>query len=129
LLAGHPSAWQTEQLTVMRRSAQRLLKLVDGILDFMRAEAGRLRVAFEPTDLAALTREVVALFASAAQQAGIRLSVACAPLSEPGWVDRDTWEKIVGNLVANALKYTLAGEVAVALAERDGAFELTVRDT
>jgi signal transduction histidine kinase/DNA-binding response OmpR family regulator len=47
----------------------------------------------------------------------------------PAYVDRDMWEKIVLNLVSNAFKYTLEGEVAVTLRMADGAAQLTVRDT
>src|SRR6185436_6125426 len=50
-------------------------------------------------------------------------------LSQPAWIDRDMWEKVVLNLMSNAFKFTLKGEIVVTLRERDHAFELSVRDT
>ena len=53
------------------------------------------------------------MFRSAFERAGITLTIDCAPLPEPVYVDRDKWEKIVLNLMSNALKFTFAGEVQV----------------
>src|SRR6202008_277073 len=111
------------------RNAMRLLKLVNALLDFSRIEAGRVQANYEPVDLAALTSDLASGFRSAAERAGLRLHVRCAPLSEPVYVDRDMWEKIVLNLLSNAFKSTFDGEIAVSLKESNGAAELTVSDT
>jgi PAS domain S-box-containing protein len=64
------------------------------------------------------------------ERAGLTFTVHCPPLAATAFVDRDMWEKIVLNLVSNAFKYTLAGEVAVSLSlTEDKQFLLTVRDT
>jgi PAS domain S-box-containing protein len=117
------------QLNMVHRNGLRLLKLVNTLLDFSRIEAGRLQVSYEPTDLAALTSDLASLFRSAVERAGMRLEVDCPPLSEPVYIDRDMWEKIVLNLLSNAFKYTLEGEIAVALKPSAGWVELSVRDT
>ncbi|HEU4408202.1 MAG TPA: chemotaxis protein CheB [Polyangiaceae bacterium] len=111
------------------RNARRLLNLVNTLLDVSQIEAGRLRARFEPVDLAALTADVASLFRSAAERAGLSLRVDCATLPEPAWVDPGMWEKIVSNLLANALKFTFAGEIAVELRARPQHVELAVRDT
>jgi len=118
-----------EQLVTVRRNALRLLKLVNTLLDFSRIEAGRVQASYEPTDLATFTREVASAFDSAMENAGLRFSVECQPIAEPVYVDRDMWEKIVLNLLSNALKFTFEGEVALALKPVDGAVQLQVRDT
>ena len=113
------------------RNALRLLKLVNTMLDFSRLEAGRAQASYQPTDLAALTAELASHFRSACDKAGLRLVVECPPLptAAPVYVDRDMWEKIVLNLVSNAFKFTLTGEIDVRLQAVDGQAHLTVRDT
>ena len=117
------------QLVTVRRNALRLLKLVNTLLDFSRLEAGRLQAVYQPTDLAGLTSDIASQFRSALDGAGLRFSVDCQPLVEPVFVDRDMWEKIVSNLLSNAFKFTLEGEVAISLKPVDDAVELQVRDT
>jgi PAS domain S-box-containing protein len=114
---------------MMQRNAQRLLKLVNGLLDFVRIEVGRAHASFEPTDLSLLTAHIASLFRSALERAGLRLIVECPPLSEPVYVDREMWEKIELNLLSNALKSTFEGEIRVGLAESDGEVRFTVTDT
>jgi signal transduction histidine kinase len=111
------------------RNALRLLKLVNTLLDFSRIEAGRMEALYEPADLAALTAELASVFRSAVERAGLRLTVDCPPLPEPVWVDRAMWEKIVLNLLSNAFKFTLEGEISVRLAALGERVELTVADT
>jgi signal transduction histidine kinase len=86
-------------------------------------------VSYQPTDLAVFTREIASEFDSAMRNASLRFSVECQSTAEPVYVDRDMWEKIVLNLVSNALKFTLQGEVALTLKPVNGAVELQVRDT
>jgi signal transduction histidine kinase/DNA-binding response OmpR family regulator len=118
-----------ELLHVMHRNGRRLMKLVNTLLDFSRIEAGRVQASFEPVDLGAYTAELASVFRSAVEKAGMRLTVDLQPLSQPVYVDRDMWEKIVLNLVSNAFKYTLEGEIAVGVREERGAAVVTVRDT
>ena len=88
-----------------------------------------MQASFEPTDLAALTADLASAFRSAIERAGLEFRVDCQPLAEPVYVDHDMWEKIVLNLLSNALKFTFEGEIAVLLREVDGRVELVVRDT
>jgi signal transduction histidine kinase len=118
-----------DTLTVVHRNCLRLLKLVNTLLDFSRIEAGRLEPSCEPTDLAAFTAELAGAFRASAERAGLRFSVDCEPLVSLVPVDRDMWEKIVFNLLSNALKYTLAGGIEVRLRAEGGRVILTVRDT
>jgi PAS domain S-box-containing protein len=123
------SAEDRELLDMAHRNSQRLLKLVNTLLDFSRIEAGHVQPVFEPVDLAACTEELADVFRPAMEKAGLRLTVDCPPLPEPVYVDRDMWEKIVLNLVSNAFKYTLEGEVRVSLRGENGTAVLRVQDT
>jgi len=123
------STQEQQQAEVARRNALRLLKLVNTLLDFSRIEAGRMQAAYEPTDLAGVTAEIASVFRSAMEKAGLKFSVACEPISEPIYVDREMWEKIVLNLVSNAFKFTFEGEVRISLKDQERAVELAVSDT
>ncbi len=118
-----------DRLALAHRNSTRLLKLVNTLLDFSRIESGRVQAVYEPIDLAQTTAGLADVFRAATERAGLRFVVDCPPLSEPAFVDREMWEKIVLNLLSNAFKFTHEGEIAVALRAVDGNFELTVRDT
>jgi signal transduction histidine kinase len=118
-----------ESLDVTYRNALRLLRLVNALLDFSRIEAGRLQARFEPVDLARLTTDLVGVFRAAFERAGLRLNVTCPVLPEPVYVDREMWEKIVFNLLSNALKFTFEGGVDVDLRSDGNRAVLTVRDS
>jgi signal transduction histidine kinase len=120
---------QRARLELVHHNTLRLLKLVNALLDFSRMEAGRMRATYVPTDLARFTAELASAFDSAVAKANLELVVDCAPLSEPAYVDREMWEKIVLNLVSNAFKFTLQGQIAVRLRQSDKHFELSVCDT
>jgi signal transduction histidine kinase/DNA-binding response OmpR family regulator len=118
-----------ESLDLARRNSQRLLKLVNTLLDFSRLEAGRLQAATEPADLGAVTAEIAGAFRSTIEAAGLRYDVETSQLTDPVPVDREMWEKIVLNLVSNAFKFTLTGHIAVRLAREGEQAVLTVSDT
>jgi signal transduction histidine kinase/CheY-like chemotaxis protein len=111
-----------------RRNALRLLKLVNTLLEFSRLEAGRDDAVFAETDLAALTRDVASSFRSAIESAGLRFTVE-TDLDEPVFVDRSMWERVVLNLLSNALKFTFDGGITVTLYRAGNAAQLCVSDT
>jgi PAS domain S-box-containing protein len=116
-------------LELIHRNGVRLLKLVNTLLEFSRVEAGRHNARFEPVDLAALTGDYASVFRSSMERAGIRFSVHCPPIATPIYVDREMWEKIILNLLSNALKSTFEGEITVTARAVDGGAEVAVRDT
>jgi signal transduction histidine kinase len=126
---GSVNEGERELLQTSRRAGTRLLKLVQSLLDFSRVEAGRIQASFEPVELSAVTADIVSLFRSTFERAKLALTVDCPPLGEVVYVDRDMWEKIVLNLVCNALKFTLAGEVRVSLRLEEEWVVLQVVDT
>ncbi len=123
------SAEDHERAGLAHRNGLRLLKLVNTLLDFSRIEAGRMQSAFEPVDLATLTADLASGFRSALEKAGLKFTVECPPLREDVYVDRDLWEKIVLNLLSNAFKFTLQGEIAVGVRDVEEGVELRVSDT
>jgi signal transduction histidine kinase len=120
---------QRRRLQVVQRNGERLLKLVNSLLDFSRLESGKVTPRFEPVDLARSTSELTALFQSAVESAGLELVVTCPPLPDVVYVDPDQWAKIVLNLLSNALKFTFDGRITVTLGAAEGDAVLTVSDT
>jgi signal transduction histidine kinase len=120
---------QGHDLELVHRSGLRLQKLVGSLLDFARIEAGRAQVSLEPVRVEALTAELAHAFDSVMGEAGLGYEISCEPLPHPILIDPDMWEKIVLNLISNALKFTLAGRVRVSLAPRGEQIELQVADT
>lgn len=132
-LAGRVATLERDDLEVMHASAHRLLRLVGGLLDVARVESDSLVAAWEPTDVVALSADLVGPFRAAASRAGLRLDLDVDP--DIGVVDLDPelWERILLNLVANALKYTPEGAVTVSLTGSltgsEAELVLTVTDT
>jgi signal transduction histidine kinase len=94
---------QRDRITMVQRNGLRLQKLVNALLDFSRVEAGRIQAVYQPTDLASLTHDLASSFRSACEKAGLDLTIETQPLAEPVFVDQEIWEKIVLNLVSNAV--------------------------
>ncbi|HEU5039167.1 MAG TPA: chemotaxis protein CheB [Nocardioides sp.] len=116
-----------DDLELVHRNALRLQRLVGTLLDF--SQTGRLKARPEPTDLAALTTEVVETFRQAADAMGVGLEARIEDLGHPVWVDPGMWEEVVANLLSNALKFTWTGTITVCLRAQTKHAELTVSDT
>jgi signal transduction histidine kinase len=123
-------AQENLMLTLVQRNAVRLLKLVNMLLDFSRIEAGRMKATFRAIDLPAVTEDLASLFRSSCEKAGLNFLVDCStPVTGLTFVDLDMWEKIVLNLLSNAFKYTLEGEIEVIVGNSEEGCTLMVRDT
>ncbi|MET7880579.1 ATP-binding protein [Micromonospora profundi] len=120
---------QRERVETAWRNSTRLLTLVNSLLTFSSLEAGRARSDARVVDLAALTAELAGVFRAAVERAGLTLDVDCPPLPRPVTVDPVNWERIVTNLLSNALKYTFIGRIRVAMDADDDEVRLTVADT
>ncbi|MGQ0465593.1 MAG: ATP-binding protein [Sporichthyaceae bacterium] len=130
--AGPTSAHVHELAEVMHRNQNRLLELIDQVLDLTKFEAGEmlLRVAVEP-DVDAAVADRLAQFRPLAEQRGVDLRVELNAVGAAGrlFVDREKFDRLLDNLVSNALKFTSAGHVAVATAADDTTYTLAVSDT
>ncbi len=118
-----------EELDAIHRNALRLGKLVNSLLDFSRIEAGRMRAHYEPVDLAAVTAELASVFRSAVDKAGLDFDIVCPPLAGEVYVDRGMWEKVILNLLSNALKFTFDGAIRVTVRGEDTHAVVEVADT
>ncbi|MFJ3434678.1 SpoIIE family protein phosphatase [Streptomyces cyaneofuscatus] len=118
-----------EELEAVHRNGLRLGKLVNTLLDFSRIEAGRMQASYEPVDLASVTGALASVFRSAVENAGLDFPVECEPLPEPVYIDRGMWEKVVLNLLSNALKFTFDGSIRVSVGVQDDGAVVRITDT
>ena len=97
-------------ISVATKNTNRLKRLVEQLMTFRRLEKNALTLSVRQNDLEALVREVVEDFAEMADNKQIRLKVHCQKLFDnPQWFDRNFLDKILFNLISNALKYTPKG--------------------
>ncbi len=118
----------------MHSSAQRLLQLINQLLDISKLEAGRVKLQAAETDLARYVQAIVSSFASLAETRRITLGFHADPESIPAYADRDKLEKIVSNLLSNAFKFTPEGgridvRVSVTGGGPYGAAQIAVHDS
>jgi signal transduction histidine kinase len=96
-------------LATMHANGMRLLKLINDLLDLVRLESGRLEVKREPLNLADFARGLASAVRQVANDKRIRLETSVAPEVGTVVADRDKLEKVILNLLFNALKFTPAG--------------------
>ena len=118
-----------EQLGVMLRNSERLLRLVEELLDLARFEAGDQKLDAHPHDLGTLVQETVQSFAPLAEH--LHVALTCETQALPLLsIDREKLEKVLVNLLSNALKFTPArGSVRVRVEADDRHVAISVQDT
>ncbi len=119
-------------IRIAHDSSERLLGVVNAVLDIARLEAGKVEVELAPVDLATIVGEVIDLCRFPASDRGLALELE-VPLDTPQQVlaDADKVRQILLNLVGNAIKFTERGSVTVSIEPLTGAGKLAVhvRDT
>jgi signal transduction histidine kinase len=113
----------------IERASHHLLSVIDEILSFSRLEAGRERVQREPTDLAELANEIVAIIEPLAAAKSLEFRAQLTP--SPGTVVTDARKvrQILINLLGNAVKFTDAGGIEFAMELSNGRLRIRVADT
>lgn len=118
------------QLPLMHRNARRLNRLVEQILDLHRIEGGQLSVEPELHDLVAWARSTTGLFRSLAESRDMSISFDGPPEGVLAWFDTNQMDKVLGNLLSNAIRYCRSGDaVAVQVARKGETAIVEVSDT
>lgn len=119
-----------EHYQVMTNNINRLIRLLQQILEFRKAETGNLKLRVSLGDLAGFVRNSVDSFRPLIKKKKMHFSLICNPENLQAWFDSDKMDKILYNLLSNAAKYNEPGGVVlVELTCTDsGQAKLTVRD-
>eukprot|EP01117_Protostelium_nocturnum_P014434 TRINITY_DN548_c0_g1_i1.p1 TRINITY_DN548_c0_g1~~TRINITY_DN548_c0_g1_i1.p1 ORF type:complete len:1147 (-),score=319.36 TRINITY_DN548_c0_g1_i1:98-3538(-) len=121
--------YQYKRIEVIYRNALKVMRLVDNILDFNKLEEGELVPKYQALDIASLTVESCSLFGPSFEMNNLEFKVKCGNIKENPFVDKEMWEKIVCNLLSNALKFTpQGGRIQVKLYEDENNVNLRVSD-
>ncbi|WP_257462083.1 PAS domain S-box protein [Archangium lipolyticum] len=123
------NSWR-KQAELMRRSADRAVRLIQDLLEVARIEAGRLVVERNPEDSRRLLDEVIELHRPLAETRGLRLEREVEGALPLVLVDRSRVLQVFSNLIGNALRYTPEGGLITVGARREaGMVRFQVRDT
>ena len=121
---------QRESLTLVKKNSDRLLGLINDLLDLSRIEAGRVDLQRTSLDLARLILEVVGSLRPLIEAKRQRLRLELGDALPAVWADADRVTQILTNLISNAHKYTLMeGSITVAARRDDGFVRVDVSDT
>ncbi len=117
---------------VMDRSVQRMLRLVNQLIEFRKMQHGKLVLALEETDVIPFLDDIFCIFKEATEDKHIDYRFSSSMLSCLAYIDREKVDKIVYNLLSNAVKYTTVGgsiELSVEVDEETKQLSLKVSDT
>nr|WP_242121500.1 two-component regulator propeller domain-containing protein [Aestuariivivens sediminicola] len=115
-----------EELSLIKQNAKRLLNLVDQLIDLAKLESGHLKLKVEQGHLSILIHQIVGSFKFKIEQKKIRLKSKITTIND-AWYDKDVVEKIIINLMANAVKYTpKKGKIHINAVRQDGFLILTL---
>ena len=117
-----------QHLATMDRSAQRLLKLINNLLDLAQMEAGKTKLRYQPVELFGLLNSLLSPFKVMAEKKGIRLALEGDKVTAIH-ADVERIEIVFQNLISNALKFTQEGTVTVRIREDDALVHVEVVDT
>jgi signal transduction histidine kinase len=126
---GQLSPLQQENLADLLRNAERLLGLIDSLLDFAKIEAGKMDAHIEPVKVEELIQTVVTIIEPMLDRNSIRLVRDVPPSMAPLLTDPEKLRQILLNLLGNAVKFTGAGEIRISACQENGHFKLAVADT
>lgn len=124
--------WQTElekTIRVMDKSVQRMLRLIDQLLEFRKMQAGKLKLSLQETDAVMFVKGICRMFDDAAESKQIAYRFESSEPSRAMFLDQQMIDKVVFNLLSNAFKYTPAkGSISVSLSFTD-VMTIRVADT
>jgi signal transduction histidine kinase/ActR/RegA family two-component response regulator len=128
--AGALSEVQRGRLNVLRESGEALLGILNDLLDFSKAQAGKLELVVADVDIADLVASCCAAFDGMAAAKGVKLAYHIDDRAKGYWrADGPRLRQVLSNLISNGLKFTPEGAITVRLDRGEQGLALSVEDT
>jgi signal transduction histidine kinase len=127
-MVGEPDSKMAQFLTICQRNADRLLNLINDLLDLSRIESGKMTIEPSRCALKELATEAIENLSTYATEHHVELRLE-VPDDLTVFVDHDRFIQVLQNLLSNALKFTESGEVVVRAEKIPGAVQVEVKDT
>jgi signal transduction histidine kinase len=126
---GQIAPLQRENLQDLLNNAERLLNLIDSLLDFAKIEAGKMEVRVEPVRVEEIIQGTAAAIETILNPSSVRLIREIASDIPALNTDREKLRQIILNLLGNAVKFTERGEIRISACQQNGSLKLVVSDT
>lgn len=121
---------QRNSLLMINRNADRLLSLVDQLLELSKLESGNVTLREEAFSPGLLLKALLPSFAYAAKKKNIHFEAQIFIDDQPLWLDKEVLEKIIANLLSNAIKYTpVAGNIEFKVENTGDSLKISVKNT
>ncbi len=131
MLNDHPKNEHIKYLQTLKKSGENLLGLINDILDISKIEAGKLEIEYEPVSIQEIFANLETIFGASAKEKGLNLQFNAAAANDfYFYSDPLRLSQIITNLVSNAIKFTSAGSIKIAVKKIKGSrLQITVADT
>jgi putative nucleotidyltransferase with HDIG domain len=120
---------QARLISQMYRNSLKLLDMINQMLDFSKFEAGKMELRLGPVDLDETVRDIIAVFEDVTGRKGIKLGYVRDANIPPLYLDVDKLERILMNLLRNAIKFTESGSITVRTGKNQNSLVIEVEDT
>lgn len=127
----HLSPKGQEYINVVRRNANRMVRFINQLLDFRKAQSGKMNLKITDTDVLALLNDIAAHFSEVAAEKQIKLVISASMTKLFARVDAEKLDIVIYNLLSNAFKFTPARKMISVLIDEDpkaGIFTIQVVD-
>lgn len=119
-----------EQLSVVKRNTDRMLRLINQILDFRKIQNEKMKLLIEGVHVGTFVNDICRNFQKLAEERRIAFCVVDSTQDALLWVDKDKFEKIFYNLLSNAFKFTQSGNpIEVCVSEQADTVSITIKDS